>query len=75
MANVFKDYPKQSLRCLRLLIARNRDQWFFGTKKEALWNILKAAMASTDPDVREAASDLVHLLGSKRYLQYRELLK
>lgn len=74
MAGVSKDYPKQSLRCLRLFIDRNRDEWFFGRKKEAVWNILASALAMEDPAIKGEAESLVHLLGSKGYLQYRELL-
>ncbi len=74
MAKVFKDYPKQSLRCLRLFVDRNKDQWFFGAKKEAVWNILEAALSMGDPEIKRSAEDIVHLLGSKGYFQYRELL-
>ena len=75
MADVFKDYPKESLRCLRLFIDRNQDTWFFGHKEKGVWNILEAGLAMDDPAIKDAAEEIVHLLGSKGYLQYRELLK
>jgi len=40
-----------------------------------MWSILESALAMDDPVIRNAAEEIVHLLGSKGYMQYRELLK
>ncbi len=74
MAATFFDYRQECLECLGLLIERNRDVWFFGHKKESVWNILEAALR-IDGDIHDQAEDLVHKLGSMGYLQYRKLLK
>lgn len=76
MSKVFKDYPSESLRCLRLFIDKNTDPWFFlGHSKESVWELLKQAVNHDDAEIRDEAEDIVHLLGSKGYLEYRKLLK
>ena len=75
MLKVFKDFPRESLRCLRLFIDHNQDQWFFGHKEEDVWKILEAALQMPGQEIKDTAEEIVHLLGSKGYLQYRELLK
>jgi hypothetical protein len=75
MADIFEKYPAESLRCLRLFIDRNQTPWFFGHKEKGVWNILEAGLAMDDPAIRDAAEEIVHLLGSKGYLPYRELLQ
>jgi hypothetical protein len=76
MSRVFMEFPDQSLRCLNLFIDKNDDRWFFLQRKgEGVWRILEQGLAHVNPQIREKAEDLVHLLGSKGYLEYRELLK
>ena len=73
---MFSSFPRESLRCLRLFVDQNDDQWFFmrAGKDKGAWKLLEQAMASADAGIREAAEEIVHLLGSKGYLEYRELL-
>ncbi len=76
ISRVFLEFPDQSLRCLDLFIEKNDDRWFFLHRKgEGVWQILEKGLAHVNPKIREKAEDLVHLLGSKGYLEYRELLK
>ena len=73
----FATHPQESLRCLRLFIDRNEDPWFCrgGRQQKGVWALLEQAIASSDSAIRDPAEDIVHLLGSKGYLEYRELLK
>lgn len=74
--SIFGNYPKQSLRCLRLFVYKNQDPWFFHPHEdEAVWKILEKGIAYDDSEIQEAAEGIIHLLGSKGYLLYRELLK
>jgi len=77
MSKVFPAYPKESLRCLLLFIDKNDDPWFFfGThKQKKVWSILEQAMNSLDDNSHSKAEEIIHLLGSKGYLDYRKLLK
>jgi hypothetical protein len=74
MATLFKDYPAQSLRCLRLLLDRNDDHWFFYPDRErGVWRILEQGMSHPDPSIKASAEEIIHLLGSRGFLEYREL--
>jgi hypothetical protein len=77
MSVLFSGHPHEALRCLRLFIDRNDDPWFFRSprKKEGARTLLEQAMNSTDAAIVEKAEEIIHLLGSKGYLEYRELLK
>lgn len=76
MSRVFKDHSKESLQCLRLFIEKNDDPWFLQPHmKTGVLQVLEQGVAHENPEIREAAVDIVHLLGSKGYLQYRVLLK
>lgn len=77
MSVLFSGHPHESLRCLRLFIDRNDDPWFFRSprKKEGVRTLVEQAMNSKDEAVRNKAEEIIHLLGYKGYLEYRELLK
>jgi len=77
MSTVFPNYPNESLRCLRLLAERNDDPWLFrgSRNQKEVWSLLEQAMKNTDDKVRDAAESIIHLLGSKGFLEYRGLLK
>ena len=76
MSSIFMTYPGQSLRCLRLFIDKNNEPWFFDLEREeGVWKILEQGLSHEDSIVRNDAEDIVHMLGAKGYLQYRELLK
>lgn len=76
MAQVFEQFPKESLRCLKLYVEKTQNPWFFGLAREGgPWEILRKGIAHEAAEVCEASEEIVHLLGSKGYLQYREILK
>lgn len=75
MSEVFGEYPAEPLRCLNLFMKKNDDLWFFGHKEKGVWSILEQAMQHENPEIWKQAENIIHLLGSKGYLEYRELLK
>ncbi|OGV67196.1 MAG: hypothetical protein A2283_06120 [Lentisphaerae bacterium RIFOXYA12_FULL_48_11] len=75
MSEIFKDYPEESLCCLKLFMKRNDDAWFFGDKEKGIWSILEQGIKHEKPEVREASENIIHSLGTKGHLEYRELLK
>jgi len=60
-----------------VFVDRNGDPWFFRRTRDekGVWTILEQAMGSQDGVIRDEAEEIIHLLGSKGYLEYRDLLK
>ena len=75
MSKIFSEYSAESLRCLNLFMEKNDDPWFFGHKEKGVWSVLEQGMQHENPEVREEAENIIHRLGAKGYLEYRELLK
>ena len=77
MSSIFGDFPRESLRCVRLFIGKNDDPWFFvsNRKQKGIWTILEQGLQHPDAEVRKESQSIVHLLGSKGHLEYRDLLK
>ncbi len=72
----FDEFPKESLDCLRLMVERAQDNWFFMPSKDRpTWQILDKGLSHSAPTIRDAAESITHLLGSKGHLGYRELLQ
>ena len=77
LSTLFAEYPLETLRCLKLFVDGNTDPWFFLSerKQTGAWSILKQGMSSVETTIRAQAEEIVHLLGSKGYLEYRDLLR
>lgn len=76
VSKVFDGYPMQSLRCLKLFVEKNQEPWFFNLERRGgVWEILRKGMAQDNAEVRAATEEVINLLASKGYLQYRELLR
>ena len=75
MSDDFAGHQIESLRCLELFLERNDDPLLFFSKDKGVWTILQQGLASSDQAVREKTEGIVHLLGSKGFSQYRELLR
>ena len=77
MSTIFESYPQESLRCIQLFIDNNDDPWFFvsNRKQKGIWAILEQGVQHADPEIRKESESIIHLLGSKGHLDYRELLK
>jgi len=77
LSNLYSVHPVEVLRCLKLFVQVNSDLWFFVSshKQKGVWTILEQGMASDNVAIRDQAEEIVHLLGSKGYLEYRELLQ
>lgn len=66
--------PREAVRCLEGLIEADREGWgILGSENKAR-AILAAAMGSGDAEVREAATALIHRLGTRGRLGFRDLL-
>jgi hypothetical protein len=66
--------PLEALRCLEGLVEADREGWgILGWENQARI-ILAAAMGSGDVEAREAATALIHRLGARGRLGFRDLL-
>lgn len=76
VSQVFERHGKESLRCLKLFVEKNPKPWFFNVERRGgTWEILRKGLAHESAEMRDVAEEIVHLLGSKGYLQYRGILK
>jgi hypothetical protein len=74
LADVAARRPLQAVRCLEGLIDGDVEGWGLLSSQDPVRAILAAAMASGDVDAREAATALIHRLGARGHLGFRELL-
>jgi len=77
LSDLYSSYPAEVMRCLQLFVHVNSDPWFFvsSRKQKGVWTILDQGMVAEDAAIRDKAEEIVHLLGSKGHLEYRELLR
>ena len=66
--------PKQVVICLRLMIERAKEPWRIQGWGNYPRKILQTAIQNPDHEVRQAAVDLINLLGARGYFEFRELL-
>lgn len=69
------DMPRQAVGCLRLMIEGDKEGWGILGWREHARTILASAIQSTDAETRQAAVDLVHRLGARGHLEFRDLLQ
>jgi len=76
MTELFPKYPEESMHCLRSFIDRNDDPWFLrgSRRQKGVWTLLEQAVKSDVPGIKDRAIDILNLLGSKGYLEFRELM-
>jgi len=67
-------FVPQSLSCLRLAIESEKGRWQIHAFTEDARAILRTALDSDDPVVRERAADLVHRLVALGHFGFRQLL-
>ncbi len=74
MAKLFAEYPVESLRCLKLFMKKNDEQWFFNREKNVR-SILEQGIKHENSGIREDAENIIHNLGARGHLEYGELLQ
>ena len=73
---LFIDHEEISLRCLSRLIEKTQNKYYFHVDKENdLWKLLSTGINHPDEKIKNKTEDLLHLLGSYGFFDYRELLK
>ena len=74
LAQVAESMPARAVRCLTLMVEGDKKGWLLSGWLEHARTILSAALKSTEKAAQERATELVHRLGARGYLQFRDLL-
>ncbi len=72
LATTAQTHPLESVRCLRLIAEGDRQGWELYAGRNDVRPILQLGMENTD--AREEAKQLIHYLGSRGFLDFRDLL-
>ena len=74
LATLADDMPLPAVECLGLIIEGDKEGWGIHGWREHTRTLLATALQSTDETAQQAAVDLVHRLGARGYLAFRDLL-
>lgn len=74
LATLAAAMPAHAVECLSLIIEGDKEGWHIHGWREHTRTILSSALQSTDNTARQAAVDLVHRLGARGHLGFRNLL-
>jgi hypothetical protein len=74
IADVAEIYPEAAVESLRLIAEGDKEGWTLVGSHDHVYNILAAALSSDQPNVRDAATDLIHVLGARGFKDLRMLL-
>ena len=73
LAETTKTEPLLSVKCLRLIAEGDREGWEIYSSREHVRGILQQGMQ--DPNTRQEAEGAIHYLGSRGFLDFRDLLQ
>ena len=74
LAELVGHHGNQVVHCLALMIEGAPEPWSITHWEKGIRTVLSSAMASHDPDVRQASEDLTNLLGAKSHWSFSDLL-
>ncbi len=74
LAEIAAATPSDSVECLRLLVEAEGEPWRISAWRDEGRKALAAIIAGTDTQARETAIQVVHRLGEKGHLEFRDLL-
>jgi hypothetical protein len=66
--------PLDAVKILRLMVEGAKESWAIDAWLDEARLLLSKALASSDTEAREEAKTVVHLLGARRYFDFRDLL-
>ena len=74
LATLTEKIPLFVVECLALLVESDKEGWRIHRSKKQAHTILKFAIQSTDKTIQQIAQNIIHSLGSRGYLEFRDLL-
>lgn len=72
LASFVETYPVKSVKCLRKIAEGDQEGWTIDMGSEHIRHILKVSLQYED--VRKETKELVHYLGSRGFLEFKDLL-
>jgi len=72
LASIVETYPAESVKCLRKIAEGDQEGWTIDMGREHIRHILKVSLQYEN--VRKEAKELVHYLGSRGFLEFKDLL-
>jgi hypothetical protein len=73
LTNAVKTHPKESVKCLGRIAEGDREGWELAAGRNHIQVILKQALER--PEARKEAERVIHYLGSRGFLDFRDLLE
>ncbi len=75
LAKVCQDRPAAAVEALGMMIEGDREGWAMHGWRDHPRTVLATALKSTDKRAQEEAQRVIHLLGSRGWYGYRDLLR
>jgi hypothetical protein len=75
LASLSQQMPNETIKCLELLVKGDRDGWDIDIWRGHARIVLASALQSRSEEASTTAENLIHFLGSRGYLDFRDLLK
>jgi len=72
LAETAQTYPRESVQCLRIIVERDRKRWTLYGKRDSVRDILELGLQ--DAGAADEAEQTIHHLGSRGFLDFRDLL-
>jgi len=75
LAELVKNMPSDTVGCLSMIVRVDKEGWGILGHSADMREILVTALRSEDAKAKQVATDLIHYLGSRGYLEFGELLR
>lgn len=73
LATTAHTHPRESVECLRMIAEADREGWNLYASRDHVRRILEVAIGH--PGAADTAEQVIHYLGSRGFLEFRDLLK
>lgn len=73
LATLAPDHPDTAVQCLAYMVEGAKEEWALSSWGLPIRTIIAAARRS-DPDSKQAAIGLIHRLGARGHVEFRDLL-
>lgn len=75
LGRLAKALPSDAVECLKMIVEGDKEGWSVLSYRAEAHEILETALRSGDVKANGAATNLIHYLGSRGYLEFRDLLR
>ncbi len=73
LANTAEIYPLESVKCLKMIAEKDTEGWRLYSSRDYIRQILQVALNAAN--ARQETERVIHYLGSRGFLDYKDLLK